>query len=299
MNKARKQVVEVADLLSLESWDFSASGGTEGSTALSSTMTIEEDTSSVSLQTIPSSEDLDFSKESTDNKSSNVHVSVSGVIFAIDPTIFKRMEPLPWNLSSNDGDKVAASYKPNSGTSCGAYFNLDTSPVLFEMLLNFLMFGTFPDMSRLSPGDIEELEPLAALLALRELQHHLEKNARRGSFRFRRQQSKSCFSQKKGDASTNIASKLATNNKPGKNETNILGNSNTTTKKLATTTSTSKTKTNDSKKQTNGSSNNNKDSTALPPAVRKMQAALLNRRLTQQNKKLTHAEHCAMSTHLF
>lgn len=268
MNKARKQVVEVADLLSLESWDFSAVG-TEG-TACSTT--IEEDTSSASLLTVPSfEEDLDFNKESSEHKSSNVHVSVSGVIFAIDPIIFKRLEPLPWNLTSTAGEKVAASYKPKNDTGCGAYFNLDTSPVLFEMLLNFLMFGTFPDLGRLSLSDTEELEPLAALLNLRELQHHLAKKAHRGSFRFRRQQS---------------------------------NNGSATIKKLSSASTSSKSKTNDgayTKKQpSSGSSSNNKDSTALPPAVRKMKAALLNRRLTQQQtKKMSHAEHCAMSDHLF
>lgn len=238
----KPSVVEVADLLSLDSWDFSATG-TEGST-ISSKNTVEgteEDAgSNSSLQTAPSMEDR--IKSCYNSKSSNIHVSVSGVIFAVDQEMFKRLERLPWNFREGGA----------------AYFHLDTSPVLFEMILNFVMFGTLPDMHKLTLADIEELEPLAALLELRELQQHLEKKIllRRGSFRRRRQ-----------DKKTKEESKQQQTTAKGKGAG-----------------------------RTSKNSTSNKNSTT---AVRKMQAAIQNRRLThQQRSKPSHAEVCAMSSHL-
>jgi len=239
----KPQVVEVADLLSLDSWDFSATG-TEGSTISTKNTGTEEDAgSNSSLQTAPSMEDR--IKNSCNGKSSNIHVSVSGVIFAVDQEMFKRLERLPWNFREGGA----------------AYFHLDTSPVLFEMILNFVMFGTLPDLHKLTLADIEELEPLAALLELRELQQHLEKKIllRRGSFRRRRQDKKNKVESKQQQTMT-AKSKGA--GRTGKNS----------------------------------SSSNNKNSTT---AVRTMQAAIQNRRLThQQRSKPSHAEICAMSSHL-
>ena len=318
MNQVRKQVVEVTDLFTLESWDFSASTETTDEAGT----TVDAETNDVSLLTIPSLDDLEFSKENnTDEGSSNVHVSVSGMIFAVDAHIFKRLEALPWQLASKEGNKVAASYRPipAHNNNCHAFFSLETSPVLFEMLLNFLMFGTLPDLHLLDLCDVEELEPLAALLNLDELQHHLEKKIHRGTYRMRRQRNLDSFNEKHKK----------------KEKSSINGN---TINKVATTTTTTTTTTNNysdkgaisgatifqkptgvsffyfqpkykcnsnstgsTTSSTTGSCNSSQEATtALPFPFRRMHAALENRRLTQQTRrKMTHADHCAMSDQLF
>ena len=283
MNRVRKQVVEVTDLISLESWDFSASAESEPTTTTQKTTTEDDATSSVSLESFASLEDLDFSKENSATKSCSVHVSVSGVIFAVDPPIFHRLEPLPWKLSNGEGNKVAAAYRPTSTSNnfC-AYFTLDTSPVLFEMLLNFLMFSTLPDLTQLDLGDVEELEPLAVLLSLPELHFHLEKKMRRGPYRFR--------TQKNGKAFNSSAS--------GKKSEHTLDVIHATLLKKPS----EKIKRNSGSSReisSNVSVNGSQEATVRQPAFRKIQAALQNRRLSQLNQKLTHAEHCAMSDHLF
>ena len=164
------------------------------------------------------------------------------------------------------------------------------------MLLNFLMFGTLPDLNQVDRCDIEELEPLAALLNLYELQHHLDKKVRRGSFRLRRQQQNlASLHQKKNEKSFHG---IATNNKAATINTTTTNNN--TDKgairaiRLKKPAVTSKPKCNSSSM----GSHSSKDAT-VSFAFRKMHAALENRRLTQQTKKLTHADHCAMSDHVF
>lgn len=307
MNRVRKQVVEVTDLFTLESWDFSASTVTTDEAGT----TVDEETNGVSLLTIPSLDDLDFSKENNTDKGSSVHVSVSGMIFAVDAHIFKRLEPLPWQLASKEGNKVAASYRPIHArdNNCHAFFSLETSPVLFEMLLNFLMFGTLPDVLDLC--DIEELEPLAALLNQEELQHHLEKKMHRGSYRLRRQQNLDSFKHRKktkkkekSSFNGNIINKVSTTTPTNNNNSNDRPTSGATLFKKPTGESQSipGSFSNDQPKHNSTSvGSSSKDATtALPFAFRRMHAALENRRLTQQTrKKMTHADHCAMSDQLF
>jgi hypothetical protein len=103
-----------------------------------------------SLATSPS---FDWSASST-ALTKLVQVSVTGVIFKIDSVVFNKLKRLPWECSSTD--------------NC---LFLPTSPDLFEILLNHLIFESFPIV--LKKTDIEELEPMAIVLGLHKLESHL------------------------------------------------------------------------------------------------------------------------------
>ena len=315
MNQVRKQVVEVTDLFTLESWDFTASTETTDEEAGT---TVDEETNGLSLLTIPSLDDFDFSKENnTDQGSSNVHVSVSGMLFAVDAHIFKRLEALPWQLASKEGNKVAASYRPihAHNNNCHAFFSLETSPVLFEMLLNFLMFGTLPDLHLLDLCDVEELEPLAALLNLDELQHHLEKKIHRGTYRMRRLRNLDSFNEKhkkkekssiNGNTINKVATTTTTTTTNNYSDKGAISGSTLFQKPTGVSFSYFQPKykcssnSTGSTTSTTSTSSSQDATTALPFPFRRMHAALENRRLTQQTrKKMTHADHCAMSDELF
>jgi hypothetical protein len=85
-----------------------------------------------------------------------VHVSVMGAPFMLEPIVFEKLSRLPWQ--SND-----------TGLDC---FSLNTSPELFEVLINHVIYKTLPN--NLSQNDIEELEPMAILLGLQVLENHLQ-----------------------------------------------------------------------------------------------------------------------------
>lgn len=150
---------EPIDLLSFDSWEFSAE-------VTEATVLTEES----SLFTVPSVEEGETN--TVFFKSGNIQVSVSGVIFSLSASVFEQMDKLPWKWSGLD--KVGIFY-------------LHTSPVLFEMLLNHVTFGTLPVLADLSTADVEELEPLALLLDLHVLRKHLVKKTikigRSASFR--------------------------------------------------------------------------------------------------------------------
>lgn len=251
----RKSVLETktTDILLHDSWDFSV--GASGSTATAT----DDDAGSLSIQTAPSLEDK------TDCKGKgckNVHVSVSGVVFSIESSIFKKLEPLPWKLISGTDllPTPTASVQSSSpvhgkgyessriGNHSSLYFHLDTSPVLFEMLLNFLIFGTLPVFKELSISDIEELEPLAMLLELHEIQDHLEKKLTRNGGSFRCLRPRRCSSQEQQPQPQTKNNSIRTINQPktiddasttngiNSNETSLSGKSKKSTKATSHTT---------------------------------------------------------------
>lgn len=96
----------------------------------------------------------------------DVRVSVSGVIFKLQPEIFLQLEKLPWQWSR-----------------CNQLFSLQTSPDLFEIILNHLLYGSIPCVKSLNQADLEELEPMALLLGLTELHEELQDKRGRGGRR--------------------------------------------------------------------------------------------------------------------
>jgi hypothetical protein len=85
--------------------------------------------------------------------SSSVEVLVSGCRFTIPATTYAKLRGLPWEGSRSS--------------------TLRTCPKLFEIILNHLLFDSFPDVRSLSVSDVEELEPMAILLELNGLVDHL------------------------------------------------------------------------------------------------------------------------------
>jgi hypothetical protein len=85
--------------------------------------------------------------------SSSVEVHVSGCRFTIPATTYAKLRVLPWEGSRS--------------------ITLRTCPKLFEIILNHLLFDSFPDVRSLSVSDVEELEPMAILLELHGLVDHL------------------------------------------------------------------------------------------------------------------------------
>jgi len=94
----------------------------------------------------------------------DVTVLVSGTPFNLHPKLFAKMARLPWQLTSKEGK-----------------YSLTTSPDIFEILLNYLLFDILPDSNQLSTAELEELEPMALILELYPLEQHLTK--RRGPVR--------------------------------------------------------------------------------------------------------------------
>jgi hypothetical protein len=86
--------------------------------------------------------------------SSSVEVHVSGCRFTIPAATFAKLRVLPWEKGSRSN-------------------TLRTCPKLFEIILNHMLFDTFPDVRSLSVSDVEELEPMALLLELNGLVDHL------------------------------------------------------------------------------------------------------------------------------
>jgi hypothetical protein len=167
--------VEIPDLLSFDSWEFSAT--TEG---FSSASTTKEECSLVTTSSFDTSLDSATTYTTTSQTQSSIttptiQVSVSGVIFSVEPSIFERLEKLPWKWSGDNKVAHGRVVNATSGANVNPSFDLHTSPVLFEMLLNFLMFGSLPVCSEMSSSDCEELELLTAIVGLNGLHKHLEK----------------------------------------------------------------------------------------------------------------------------
>ncbi|KAL7566047.1 hypothetical protein ACA910_011060 [Epithemia clementina (nom. ined.)] len=127
---------------------------------------------------------LNIPSASTEENSENgtVQVAVSGTLFSVDKEVFSRLKKLPWESSAD-----------------GSIHSLKTSPDSFEIVLNYLLFQTLPDVRSMSAGDKEELEALASQSGLTELASHA---TARTSFLQRRRSSTTC---QKSDASISIA----------------------------------------------------------------------------------------------
>lgn len=285
MSKSNLPQGDVPDLLSFDSWDFSSS--TEGISTASHTTTAstnEEcsilttssfDTSgfgdaATAVMTFPLSSPKTKCYNAT--TTTTVQVSVSGVIFSLHASIFQRLEKLPWKLVTSDTSVSAVV----SGDKVRPHFNLDTSPDLFEMILNFLMFAKLPVLSELRTSDVEELELLAAILELHDLQQHLEKKNR---VPFRCHAASSSSSSSTGSS---YYRRLRTQKLQGKQHNKYkhsqpLGAVDTVMKQHD---------------QVETNSNNNIGRKKNGP-VRVVQAALMNRRLTNQQQRsleFTHDE---------
>jgi hypothetical protein len=170
----------VPDLLSFDSWDYD-------SNMVSATSSFTTDTSLA-----PSYDENDPHQHHRHSASASVsssfsapvfatddiHIQVSGASFILNPTVFRQLEKLPWSLVNNTNDDNNVVY------------SLGTSPDLFEILLNYVLFESLPNMKLLSQSDIEELEPMVLITGLQGLQNHLEKkdlkNKLLGSRSFRR-----------------------------------------------------------------------------------------------------------------
>jgi hypothetical protein len=100
-----------------------------------------------------------------------IQVSVSGVIFSLKTSTFEKLHGLPWTWQE------APSSQHSQGDSFVGY-SLGTSPLLFDHLLNHVLFGSLPVLQDLSTVDAEELEPLASLLRLENLRRHLDRKLR-------------------------------------------------------------------------------------------------------------------------
>lgn len=155
-------------LISFDSWDFSATDTwsettTSGSSSSWSKIEDSEHSSSSALPTphgLTGAAPLDATRQ----------VSVSGVIFSLKASTFAKLNNLPWTwLQEPTGFEG---------------YSLETSPVLFELLLNYIMFGNLPKLADMSLADAEELEPLASILRLEELRCHLDRKLRPNTFAF-------------------------------------------------------------------------------------------------------------------
>lgn len=121
------------DLLSFDSWE-------------NETMALSSSTTTVS---------------SSSSMDDGLQVSISGVIFSLDPSTFEKLRKLPWK------EEVSASVDDETGAS----YSLSTSPELFDCLVHHVLFGTLPPS--MAEHDMEELEIMALSLGLSDLAQHL------------------------------------------------------------------------------------------------------------------------------
>jgi hypothetical protein len=141
-------VPSVPDLLSFDSWDYD-------STMVSATSSFTDPSYG---ENEPHHQ---HSSASISSSVEEVNIQVSGASFILNPTVFRQLEKLPWSvINFNDNNVV---------------YSLGTSPDLFEIILNYVLFESLPDIKLLSQSDIEELEPMVYMTGLQGLQNHLEK----------------------------------------------------------------------------------------------------------------------------
>lgn len=169
-------------LISFDSWNFSAADAcTETSASLSSSSNDEQDFSSCTTAAPMTDDKKGAALSSSETSETNTRqVSVAGVVFSLKASTFAKLHSLPWTWLQEP---------PNLGGFEG--YSLGTSPVLFEFLLNYIMFGNLPKLADMSVADAEELEPLASMLRLHELRCHLDRKIRPHSFGFLRRSSSS------------------------------------------------------------------------------------------------------------
>jgi hypothetical protein len=186
-------------LISFESWDYSAAAdtacttietivaGASSSIASQSSVDVFDDeendfTLTTTTTTMPSTIVHIMDETTTTNTAAaaddvpkpdepTIQVSVSGVIFSLKTSTFEKLHGLPWTW------RQEAPSSHSQGDSFVGY-SLGTSPLLFDHLLNHVLFGSLPVLQDLSMVDAEELEPLALLLRLENLQRHLDRKLR-------------------------------------------------------------------------------------------------------------------------
>jgi hypothetical protein len=117
-------------------------------------------------------------QEQNPEPTTTVQVSVSGVIFSLKASTFAQLHGLPWSWRQDP--------QPHNNNNDGGFVGhrLDTSPVLFDLLLNHILFGSLPVLHDLSTVDAEELELLASLLRLEQLRQHLDRKLHPPNFAF-------------------------------------------------------------------------------------------------------------------
>jgi hypothetical protein len=96
---------------------------------------------------------------STYSADADVSIQVSGASFTLNQTVFRQLDKLPWSVDE-----------------CTGVYSLGTSPDLFEIILNYVLFQSLPNFNLLSTSDVEELEPMVLITGLTALHAHLEKN---------------------------------------------------------------------------------------------------------------------------
>ena len=90
----------------------------------------------------------------------------------LESHVFDKLRRLPWEWSASE--------------NC---LFMSMTPELFEVILNHLIFGTFP--VTLDKTDIEELEPMAIALGLHKLQAHLQMLLKHGHWNHGRRRQRS------------------------------------------------------------------------------------------------------------
>jgi hypothetical protein len=151
------KIPSVPHMLNLDSWEYDS---TIVNSFSDSTIGEGASSSNPCLSNLSMPEDDDVPRQQE-----YVYVIVSGVSFLLQPEIFARLKTLPWNREPN------------------LSYSLQTSPVLFEIILNYLLFESLPDCKDLSKHDLEELEPMVMLLELDVLEQHLQPPKRGQSWR--------------------------------------------------------------------------------------------------------------------
>jgi hypothetical protein len=284
----------VPDLLSFDSWDYDG----DSNNMVSATSSFTTDTSLA-----PSCDENDphhHHRSSSASSSSSftapvfatddIHIQVSGASFILNPTVFRQLENLPWSLVSNCNDENNVVY------------SLGTSPDLFEIVLNYVLFESLPNMKLLSQSDIEELEPMVLITGLQGLQNHLEKKDLKTKF-FRRNTASTSkavpaqrlHQQLERHISTNNMNKNGSSSKDGNDKDKDSKNNKPSHRQISAppVLGTSSSHVNNS----NNSSNNLKGmASRLVQAVSRRRPSQQQQQ-NQQGRKLTHAQ-CVLESEL-
>jgi hypothetical protein len=84
------------------------------------------------------------------------------------------MDRLPWKWV-DDSDVLT----PENELPCK--YHLYTAPALFEVILDYINYGLFPDIGKINKADLEELALMTVMLDLVELKYHIDKKCKRKS----------------------------------------------------------------------------------------------------------------------
>ena len=140
-------------------------------------------------------DDLMMWNDSDDKYESNfVSVSVSGALYKINPNLFRKLDRLPWTITTTNtaihrekntnnpppivGTEpheeneqnvtpsttegfVAATNHPTKNSCSSCCYHINTSPYLFDIIFDHVKNGYLPNLEHLHQTDLEELEPMA------------------------------------------------------------------------------------------------------------------------------------------